>query len=57
MIKFGIRFPENCFESFFNNEVSSQIYIKIKEIDYLLQIHQFIIDYIQEFHQNWWKKL
>ena len=29
MIRFGIRFPEICFEKFINFELSSQIYIKI----------------------------
>ena len=33
MIRFGIRFPEICFEKIINFELSSQIYIKIKELD------------------------
>ena len=37
MIRFGIRYPEICFEKFINFELSSQIYIKIKELDYLLK--------------------
>ena len=48
MIRFGIRFPEVCFEKFVNFELSSQIYIKIKELDYLLKNQQFLIDYIQK---------
>ena len=48
MIRFGIRFPEICFEKFINFELSSQIYIKIKELDYLLKNQQFLIDYIQK---------
>ena len=48
LIRFGIRFPEVCFEKFVNSELSSQIYIKIKELDYLLKNQQFLIDYIQK---------
>ena len=48
LIRFGIRFPEVCFEKFVNFELSSQIYIKIKELDYLLKNQQFLIDYIQK---------
>ena len=48
MIRFGIRFPEICFENFINFELSSQIYIKIKELEYLLKNQQFLIDYIQK---------
>ena len=48
MIRFGIRFPEICFEKFINFELTYQIYIKIKEIDYLLKNLQFLIDYIQK---------
>ena len=48
MIRFGIRFPEVCFEKFINFELSSQIYIKIKELNYLLKNQQFLIDYIQK---------
>ena len=33
----GIRFPEICFETLINLELCSQIYIKIKELDYLLK--------------------
>ena len=36
LIRFGIRFPEICFEKFIKFELSSQIYIKIKELNYLL---------------------
>ena len=46
--RFGIRFPEVCFEKFVNFEFSSQIYIKIKELDYLLKNQQFLNDYIQK---------
>ena len=46
LIRFGIRFPEVCFEKFVNFELSSQIYIKIKELEYLLKNQQFLIDYI-----------
>ena len=48
LIRFGIRFPEVCFEKFVNSELSSKIYIKIKELDYLLKNQQFLIDYIQK---------
>ena len=48
VITFGIRFPEICFEKFINFELSSQIYIKIKELEYLLKNQQFLIDYIQK---------
>ena len=48
MIRFGIRFPEICFEKFINFELSSQFYIKIKELDYLLKNQQFLINYIQK---------
>ena len=42
LIRFGIRFPEVCFENFVIFELSSQIYIKIKELDYLLKNQQFL---------------
>ena len=48
LIRFGIKFPEVCFEKFVNFELSSQIYIKIKELDYLLKNQQFLIDFIQK---------
>ena len=48
LIRFGIRFPEVCFEKFVNFELSSQIDIKIKELDYLLKNQQFLIDYTQK---------
>ena len=48
LIRFGIRFPEVCFENFVNVELSSQIYIRIKELDYLLKNQQFFIDYKQK---------
>ena len=48
MIKFGIRYPEICFEKLINFELSSQIYIKIKELDYLLKNQQFVINYIKK---------
>ena len=48
MIRFEIRFPEICFEKFINFELSSQIYIKIKELDYLLKNQQFLNDYLQK---------
>ena len=49
MIRFGIRFPEICFEKFINFELSSQIYIKIKELDYMLKNQQFLIDIYKKF--------
>ena len=48
IIRFGIRFPEICFEKFINFKLSSQFYIKIKELEYLLKNQQFLIDYIQK---------
>ena len=48
LIRFGIRFPEIWFEKFINFELSSQSYIKIKELVYLLKNQQFLIDYIQK---------
>ena len=48
MIKFGIGFPEICFEKIINFELSSQIYIKIKELDCLLKNQQFLIEFIQK---------
>ena len=48
LIRFGIRFPKVCFEKFVNFELSSQIYIKIKELDHLLKNQQFLLDYIQK---------
>ena len=48
LIRFGIRFPEICFEKLINFELSSQIYIKIKEIDYLLKNQLFLFDYMQK---------
>ena len=47
-INFGIRFPEICFEKIINFELSSLIYIKIKELDYLLENQHFLIDYKQK---------
>ena len=49
LIRFGIRLPNFCFEKVINFELSSKIYIKIKELDYLLENQQFLIDYIQKF--------
>ena len=46
LIRFGIRFPEVCFKKLVNFELSSLIYIKIKELDYLLKNQQILIDYI-----------
>ena len=57
MIRFGIRFPEICFEKFIKIELSSQIYIKIKELEYLLKKQQFLIDYIQEKSVNLMRRL
>ena len=48
LIRFGISFPEFCLENFINFKLSSQIYRKIKELDYLLKNQQFLIDYIQK---------
>ena len=48
LILFGIRFPEICFEQLIKFELSSQIYVKIKELDYLLKNQQLLIDYIQK---------
>ena len=48
LIRFGIRFAEICFEKFINFELFSQIYIKIKELDYLLKNQLFSIDNIQK---------
>ena len=45
MIRFGIKFLEICFEKIISFEVSSQTYIKIKDLDYLLKNQQFRIDY------------
>ena len=50
MIRFGISFPEICFENFFNFELTSQIYFKIKEFDYLFKNQQFLFEYIQKIH-------
>ena len=57
MIRFGIGFPEICFEKFINFELSSQVYIKIKKIDYLLKNQQFLIDNIQKIQLIWWEDL
>ena len=57
MIRFGIRFPEICFEKFINFELSSQIYIKIKELEYLLKNQQFLITYIQKKSINLMRRL
>ena len=57
MIRFGIRFPEISFEKFINFELSSQIYIKIKKLDYQLKNQQFLIDYIQKIQLTWWEDL
>ena len=48
MIRYEIMFPDICFEKFINFELSSQIYIKTKELDYLLKNQPFPIDYIQK---------
>ena len=52
--RFGIRFPEICFEKFNNFELSSHIYINIKKLDYLLKNQQFLIDYIQKIQLISW---
>ena len=41
MIRFELIFPEIYFEKFKNFELSSQNYVKIKELDYLLRNQQF----------------
>ena len=43
MIRFGIIFPEICFEKFINFELSSQIYVKNKDLDYLLRNQPFFV--------------
>ena len=43
MIRFGILFPEICVEKFINFELSSQIYVKIKDLDYLLRNQQIFV--------------
>ena len=48
LIRFGIRFPEICFKKFIKFDLSSQIYIKIEKLDYLLKNQQFVIYYIQK---------
>ena len=48
LIRFGTRLPEISFENFTNFELSSQIYIEIKELDYLLRNQQILTDYIQK---------
>ena len=50
LIRFGIRFPEVCIEKFVNVELSSQIYIQTKALDYLPKSQHFLIDYIQKIH-------
>ena len=49
LTRFGIRFPEVCFEKLVNFELSSQIYIKIKKLEYLLTNQQLLIDYNKKF--------
>ena len=46
--RFGIRFREICFEKLNHFELSSHIYIKTKELDYLLKNQQFLTDNIQK---------
>ena len=48
LIRFGIRFSEICLEKFVNFELSSQIYLKIKKLYFLLKNQQLLIDYIQK---------
>ena len=57
MIRFGIRFPEICFEKFIKFEFSSQMYIKIKDLEYLLKKQQFFIDNIQKNSVNLMRRL
>ena len=57
MIRFGIRYPEICFEKFINFDLSCQIYIKTKELDYLLKNQHFLIDYIQKNSINLMRRL
>ena len=45
LMRFGIRFPEVFFEKLINVDLSSQTYIKIKELVHQLKNQQFIIDY------------
>ena len=46
MIRFKINFPEIYSEKLINFELPSQIYIKIKKLDYLFKNLLFRIDYI-----------
>ena len=48
LFRFGVRLPEICFQKLINFGLLSQIYIKIKELDYLLKHQQFLFDYIQQ---------
>ena len=50
MTRFGIRFPEICFEKFIIFELSSQIYVKIKELDNQLKSQQFSLITYQKFN-------
>ena len=52
MIRFGIKFPKICFEKPKNFELFSQVYVKIKEFDYLLKNQQFFTDYIRKTQLN-----
>ena len=45
--RFGNILPDIRFENILNFELSRQIYIKIKEFEFLLSNQQFLIDYRQ----------
>ena len=48
MIRFGVRFPEICFEKFINFELSSQIYIKIKKFFFFCYLYWQYFLFLQQ---------
>ena len=56
LIRFEIRFPKICFKKFINFELSSQVYIKIKKLDYLFKISNFSLITYKKKQLTWGKK-
>ena len=55
MVRFGIRYPEICFEELINFELFSQIYIKRKELH--IKNQHLLVNYLQKIQLIWWKDL
>ena len=47
LMRSGIRFLEICFKNFINFDLFSQIYIKIRELDFFLSNHQILNGFVK----------